>query len=84
MDVVFPGVPPSLRMICQFGLASLLYHSSYLRAELPPNHLLFMTPLFSTSAQNQLGWLRQRIFCRDYQVNDPITQSVIPPHVGIM
>ncbi|ETP53837.1 hypothetical protein F442_01317, partial [Phytophthora nicotianae P10297] len=24
MDVVFPGVPPSLRMICQFGLASLL------------------------------------------------------------
>ncbi|EGZ26485.1 hypothetical protein PHYSODRAFT_484717 [Phytophthora sojae] len=31
MKAVFPGVPASLRMICQFGLASMLFHKSFLQ-----------------------------------------------------
>eukprot|EP00644_Phytophthora_capsici_P004122 jgi/Phyca11/110086/e_gw1.17.634.1 len=41
LDAVFPGGPPNLKMVCQFGLASLLYHKAFLQQTLPSTHLLF-------------------------------------------
>ncbi|EGZ22495.1 hypothetical protein PHYSODRAFT_494237 [Phytophthora sojae] len=84
MKAVFPGVPASLRMICQFGLASMLFHKSFLQQSLPTNHLLFATPLFNTRNESQFEWLRRRVVCRNFQEHDPISPSGIPPHVGIM
>ncbi|EGZ30207.1 hypothetical protein PHYSODRAFT_470731 [Phytophthora sojae] len=84
MKAVFPGVPASLRMICQFGLASILFHKSFLQQSLPTNQLLFATPLFSTRNEAQFEWLRRRVVCRNFQEHDPISPSGIPPHMGIM
>ncbi|EGZ07424.1 hypothetical protein PHYSODRAFT_528104 [Phytophthora sojae] len=71
-------------MICQFGLASMLFHKSFLQQSLPTNHLLFATPVFNTRNEAQVEWLRRRVVCRNFQEHDPISPSGIPPHVGIM
>ncbi|KUF87541.1 cysteine desulfurase [Phytophthora nicotianae] len=84
MNSIFPGVPSNLSSVCQFCLASLLYHRSFLLKTLPSTHLLFATPVFSSSNESQLQWLRQRVVCRNVKENDIISSSGIPPHVGLM
>jgi len=84
MTSSFPGVPPSLRMVCQFELASILYHIPFLKQTLPSNHLLFATPLFNPSNEIEIDWLRQHIACRNFKESDLISPTGIPPHVGIM
>ncbi|OWZ12477.1 LOW QUALITY PROTEIN: hypothetical protein PHMEG_00014354 [Phytophthora megakarya] len=53
VDSVFPGAPPNLRWICQFGLGSLLYHKVFLHTTLPPTQLLSATPLFNSRNEAQ-------------------------------
>ncbi|OWY94575.1 hypothetical protein PHMEG_00035653 [Phytophthora megakarya] len=84
LDAIFPGVSPNLRQVCQFGLASLLYHKTFLQQNLPPTHLLFDTPLFDVNNELQLQWLQQRVECRKCQMDDYITATRIPSHVGLM
>lgn len=44
--LVFPRTPPTVQGAALFLLASLVFHSDYLQANLPANHLLHSTMLF--------------------------------------
>ncbi|KAF1790590.1 hypothetical protein GQ600_17737 [Phytophthora cactorum] len=58
-------------------------HKVYLNERLPPIHM-FSTSFYATQNQPLFEWLRQRVTCPIFRVNDPISPSGIPSHVGIM
>jgi hypothetical protein len=63
-------------------LASVVYHSAYLRQTLPPTHLLFATALFRTA--NLIPTLRELIECRLPRPNDRIRATGLSPTTVVL
>ena len=80
--VAFPSAPPSLMRVCQFCLASLVYHVDYLQDQLPEDHMLRETTLFRDP--DLIDQLRARVVCRSAHPTDPIRPSGIPPHIALL
>jgi hypothetical protein len=80
----FPKSHQSLRNCLEMFLASVVYHSDYLKAKLPANHRLFSSPLFST---NRLSSLKPLVQCGRFNKVDEkrIARATgIPPFVSIL
>ncbi|EEY67245.1 uncharacterized protein PITG_04217 [Phytophthora infestans T30-4] len=82
MKLMFPGLPNRLEYIAEFCLASLVYHSSFLKATLSPQHHLFETPLFQD--EELLLNLTTRIRTGDGCAAARIRPTGVPPHVAIL
>jgi hypothetical protein len=78
----FPLCPPQLVKICEFCLASIVYHSEYLSNTLPNDHLLFQTTLFRNP--DLLCDLKSLVQCRHTTAGDAFRCSGIPPHISIL
>ncbi|KAH9153098.1 hypothetical protein AeRB84_004595 [Aphanomyces euteiches] len=78
----FPLCPPRLLKICEFCLASMVYHSDNLESTLPNNHLLFQTALFRNPAL--LHELKRLVLRRHTTPSDNFRCTGIPPHISIL
>eukprot|EP00644_Phytophthora_capsici_P001361 jgi/Phyca11/105362/e_gw1.10.546.1 len=79
---MFPGIPDRLEFVAEYCLASLVYHYTYLKATLSPEHQLFETPLFQdTDLQHQL---LGRVKTGDGSEQSRIRPTGIPPHVSLL
>lgn len=78
----FPLAPESFSPLLRFGLASVIYHESFLRKTLPSNHPLFVTPLFCNSDRFKL--LLSAVECRRATLQDHIQPTGIPPIVIVL
>jgi hypothetical protein len=80
--ICFGIIPLHMKRICEFSLASLVYHAEYLRKSLPLNHILFETTLFKS--QTLLNQLKNIVFCRIGNAKDSLHATGIPPHIGLL
>lgn len=71
--------PPHMRKVFEFCLASLVYHSDFLKANLPPDAPLFSSPLFTHAAY--LETLKPLVKCQIATGSEPFQSTGIPPHV---
>jgi hypothetical protein len=74
----FPGAPRELESVLLNCLACLVYRRAYLRANLPAEHPLFRSVVFSQGFADSLAARVDVTF-----PHDKITPSGIPPHVSI-
>jgi hypothetical protein len=82
ISACFPTVPAGLRRVCEYCLASLVYHASYLCQVLPSTHLIFESALFTST--DMLSQLNNIVCCRSYCPEDPIRPTGVPAHIGIL
>ena len=66
--------------ILEHCIASIVYHSSFLRTLLSPNHPLFNTPLFADTTL--FNCLQKTVVCIVDDGKQPIRATGIPPHVN--
>eukprot|EP00834_Sanchytrium_tribonematis_P008368 NODE_959_length_2884_cov_0.214363.p1 type:complete len:297 gc:universal NODE_959_length_2884_cov_0.214363:657-1547(+) len=75
-------MPVNMAQICEFALASVVYHKDFVLETLPASHSLFRTSVFrNSSVLNQLFSL---IDCRSSTGNDRIQATGIPPHTQLL
>eukprot|EP00834_Sanchytrium_tribonematis_P003532 NODE_139_length_16235_cov_0.569038.p3 type:complete len:603 gc:universal NODE_139_length_16235_cov_0.569038:14135-15943(+) len=79
---LFPNAPINMKRVCEFCVASVVYHSDYLRNNLPETHLLFSNYLFTDLGL--LSSLKAIVKCRRANENDVLTATGIPPFVNII
>jgi hypothetical protein len=82
LRIHFPDLPPGLARIAEFTLASLVYHSDYLRRVMHPRHRVFTAPLFADPGM--LPGLKGLVRVRTPVPGDPIQATGIPPHISIL
>lgn len=80
--ICFPHVPSGLERMCIYLLASLVYHSSFLRQVLPNTHLLLQQALFARP--DLVTELKSRVGCRCSMDQDLIRPTRISPHIGLL
>ncbi|EGZ21660.1 hypothetical protein PHYSODRAFT_494784, partial [Phytophthora sojae] len=80
--MVFQGIPEHLLFVGEFCLASLVYHTPYIRMHLPPRHPLFETALFQDP--ELLGNLSSRVQCGYAGSKTQLKATDFPPHVSIL
>lgn len=78
----FPTLPATLDRIATFALASVIYHSEWLRSTLPSAHPLFGTAPFVDTAMADV--LKSHIQCRIGKIDDPIRATGVPAHTMIL
>jgi hypothetical protein len=78
----FPGLPQNARRIGEFTLASVVYHTPYLKNTLPKRHPVFTTRLFCEP--NLLAQLSRLVVCRMSRPDDPIQPTGVPPHISLL
>ena len=71
-----------MRDILKMCLASVVYHSEFLRDQLPQNHKLLTTALFRDN--NLLEILRLDVECRLARPAEVMRPTGIPPHVNLL
>jgi hypothetical protein len=76
--ICFPNAPDGMLAVCEFMLASLVYHASYLEATMSKYHALFETALFRD--RDLLLRLQSLVTCRRGQASDRIRPTGLPPH----
>jgi hypothetical protein len=82
ISICFPKYNASMYGILQFCLASVIFHTPFLKETLPKNHLLFASPLFQdTSLFNTLAGA---VICPIDDGTQRIRASGIPPHVSLL
>lgn len=79
VELMFPNRPVSLNFVLEHCLASLVYHSDYLRT-LPKNHPVLSTPIFLD--EQLLNNLRARVKT-GYMKEQGMAATGIPPHVKL-
>lgn len=79
---LFPYHPPTLREVLKFALASLVYHSSFLRDKLPESHPIFRNQIFCDDSliPSLLPLIRSGPACPD----DVMTATGIPAYVMLI
>ncbi len=85
LDLCFPSFRGEDRIADQvlfFCLASVVYHRTWLRENLPDQHPIFRTPLFVNEAL--LEGLGTQVECRLPEAGDALKATGIPPHVDQM
>eukprot|EP01107_Rhizomastix_libera_P015258 TRINITY_DN5539_c0_g1_i2.p1 TRINITY_DN5539_c0_g1~~TRINITY_DN5539_c0_g1_i2.p1 ORF type:complete len:306 (-),score=59.44 TRINITY_DN5539_c0_g1_i2:30-947(-) len=82
MKTVFPPTHhfPGCEKVFEFALASLVYHSDFLKTTLPANHMIFSTPLFSA---NFVERLKPKVISKIYEPTDPIRLTGVPSFVNL-
>jgi hypothetical protein len=70
MNILFPSLPLNMKEVAMFGLASVVYHHTWLRDTLPSNHILFESTLFRETGL--ISSLLQNIQCRTSKPSDPL------------
>ena len=81
INTCFPSLPETNFMVGRFALASLVYHSDFLRQNLPANHLLFSTMLFRNC--DLLDALKPMVLCTLATSCNEIQGTGIPPDIHI-
>jgi hypothetical protein len=76
---VFPFLLQSQLLIGKFCLASLVYHSDYLRRTLPSDHIIFNTYLFRNA--NVLDVLKPNVVCGLPYKDSTISATGLPPDI---
>lgn len=76
VQACFPTLPESLQTVASFCLASLVYHSEFLRNTLSGDHILFSTPLFRRL--NLLNGLKNLVVCELPTKNGDMSATGIP------
>ncbi len=74
----YPGMPDNLFQVLKFCLASVVYHSEFLKEVMPFDHPVFSTPLFTLPSL--LVELKKIVVCRLSEVGD-IVPTGIPPDI---
>ncbi len=82
LEMCVPALPNNIKTIMKFGIASIVYHRSFLVETLPSNHQIFQTPLFRDS--DLFNRLASNVVCRLPNVGDTISSTGVPPHVSIL
>jgi hypothetical protein len=75
----FPRAPPTMMGILEYCIASIVYHSSFLRKHLSSNHPLFNTPLFRDTTQ--FTTLQGAVVCEIGDGTQELRPTGIPPYV---
>ena len=79
--VVFGNLPQTFLGVAKYALASLVYHSEWLRDHLPENHSLFKTGLFRNT--NLLAAVKSSVVCILPNASYPLQASGVPNDVYI-
>jgi hypothetical protein len=79
--VVFGNLPQTFLGVAKYALASLVYHSAWLRENLPEGHILFKTSLFRDP--NLLAAIKSSVVCMIPNANYPLQASGVPNEVYI-
>jgi hypothetical protein len=82
VQVCFPGLPANLNRVGEFALASLVYHSGFLRRTLQRTHPIFLTALFQDPVI--LTTLSPLVVCGSTIKESRIQPTGIPPHVSLL
>jgi hypothetical protein len=72
----------NLKTIAAFALASLVFHSDFLKRTLPPFHPILHTPLFQHPTL--IETLKPSVVCRNYNIDDPIVPTGLPSYVILL
>ncbi|RLN93538.1 hypothetical protein BBJ28_00023396, partial [Nothophytophthora sp. Chile5] len=83
IDSCFGAVPSSLRLVCEYALASVFYHRDYLRRVVPANDSLMSTLPFTSGASN-VTQLSRHVVCTLPTSRDGIRATGVPPYVSVM
>lgn len=78
----FPGAPPEIQELLAMCLASLCYHTEYLRSKLSSSHKLWNTPLYSQDLVTRLQPLVVTGRVRDDNAN--MLATGLPPHIELL
>ena len=82
VKMVFPKIPDNLRYVGEFCLASLVYHSNFLKKIMRETSALLTSPLFMKT--EPLDSLKKRVKCCRWYRGCRLTTTGIPPYVVIM
>lgn len=82
VQVCFPGMPANLNRVGEFTLASLVYHSGFLRRTLERTHPIFLTALFQDP--DLLITLSPLVVCGSTISESRIQPTGIPPHISLL
>lgn len=81
LDENFSGFPSSMRRILLFCLASVVFHSDWLRKNVPADHPVFLQPLFRD--EQRLQQLKDIVVCRLSCAHDTFRATGIPPMTAV-
>lgn len=79
VESCFPRLAAASRRLGEHVLASVVFHSDYLRRTLPADHALFTSTLFSDAVL--LADLKAAVVCRASKPGDAIAATGIPPYI---
>jgi hypothetical protein len=82
LRIMFPNVPDHLGFVAEFALASLVFHSAFLKEKLHGSHPLFNTPLFKNV--EMLTGLTDRVRCGFSSSRAGMRATGVPPQVAIL
>jgi len=77
----FDGASAELKKVLEMTTASVIYHMDWLRQNLPPDHCLFSTALFT---KNLTDGKSDMVTCSTWKPGDVLRASGIPPHVFVL
>lgn len=82
LQLVFPNMPHCLHGIGEKALASLVYHSDYLKNNLSTDHPIFSSAVFRNTTL--LSNLKECVICSLPKSGETISATGIPAHVSIL
>jgi hypothetical protein len=81
-QICFRGLPQSLALISEYALASIVYHHTFLKENLPDDHPVFQAPLMRDELK--LRELKSFVVCGTVNNEDNTTATGVPPHVVLL
>lgn len=81
VKLCMPTIPESLLYVAKNCLASVVYHSRFLRETLPHNHRVFSSPLFSD--RTIYDYLANKVVCGYSTNEDPMKPTGLTPNVSV-
>lgn len=79
---LWPNSPKNLERVLEFCLASVVFHRDFIRANLPENSSIFLTPIFQDRCLMET--LSQKVVCRHAIPSDQLRATGIPPHISLL
>ena len=77
----FRGVSPEMRKVLSMTTASVLYHFEWIQQQLPPDHPIFSSALFTSNFE---GSLHEMVEVPVWKPGNVIRATGIPPHIELM
>jgi hypothetical protein len=79
VKICFPNARSEFMHVARYCLASVTYHSAYLRTVLPRTHPLFNTPIFLNGT-----YLKKLVKIVTINESDSYTATGLPPHISLL